>query len=132
MSGEYFAIKTLAKSTFSAIDELKSEIDLMREVDHPNIIKLVEVFEDSHSIHLVQELCTGGELFDAISQMGGLPEAQAKKIMFNLLGAVNYCHEKGIVHRDLKVGRVYRYSYSSCSHIIYMFGLAGELASSQQ
>jgi len=99
---EKFAIKTIRKAKVSKYDALKREIDILRSCDHPNIIKLVEVHEDEKSIHLVQELCTGGELFDRIIQRGHYTEHDAKQIIYKLLLAVNYCHEKGIVHRDLK------------------------------
>jgi len=101
-SGEKFAIKTIRKAKVSKYDALKREIDILRNCDHPNIIKLVEVHEDEKSIHLVQELCTGKELFDRIIARGHYTEHDAKQIMYKLLLAVHYCHEKGIVHRDLK------------------------------
>jgi calcium-dependent protein kinase len=97
-----FAIKTIRKAKVSRLEALKREIDILQQCDHPNIIKLVEVHEDEKFIHLVQELCTGGELFDRIIAAGHYTEHDAKKLMFKLLGAVNHCHAKDIVHRDLK------------------------------
>lgn len=102
VSKEKFAIKTIRKAKVSKYDALKREIDILRACDHPNIIRLVDVHEDEKSIHLVQELCTGGELFDKIIERGHYTEHDAKQIMYKLLLAVNYCHDKGIVHRDLK------------------------------
>lgn len=63
-----FAIKTIKKSKVSRIESLRREIDILRCVDHPCIIKLYDVYEDERFIHLVTELCTGGELFDRIIQ----------------------------------------------------------------
>jgi len=102
ITGEKFAIKTIRKAKVSKYDALRREIDILKSCDHPNIIRLVDVHEDEKSIHLVQELCTGGELFDRIIDRGHYTEHDAKQIMYKLLLAVNYCHEKGIVHRDLK------------------------------
>lgn len=97
-----YAIKTIRKAKVSKYDVLKKEIDILQACDHPNIIKLIEVHEDEKSIHLVQELCTGGELFDRIIERGHYTEHDAKQIIYKLLLAVNYCHSKGICHRDLK------------------------------
>lgn len=63
-----FAIKTIKKSKVSRIESLRREIEILRCVDHPCIIKLYDVYEDDRFIHLVTELCTGGELFDRIIQ----------------------------------------------------------------
>ncbi|CAN0021142.1 unnamed protein product, partial [Ascophyllum nodosum] len=65
---EGFAIKTIKKSKVSHIESLRREVEIMRCVDHPCIIKLYDVYEDDLFIHLVTELCTGGELFDRIIQ----------------------------------------------------------------
>lgn len=63
-----YAIKTIKKSKVSRIESLRREIEILRCVDHPCIIKLYDVYEDDRFIHLVTELCTGGELFDRIIQ----------------------------------------------------------------
>jgi calcium-dependent protein kinase len=77
-------------------------------MDHPNIIKLVDVYEDEKYLHLVTELCLGGELFDRIiakskSSEGHFSERDASLIIRNMLGAIEYCHTvHNICHRDLK------------------------------
>ena len=63
-----FAIKTIEKAKVGQIETLRREIEILRCVDHPRIIKLYDVYEDDRFIHLVTELCTGGELFDRIIQ----------------------------------------------------------------
>eukprot|EP00970_Alexandrium_tamarense_P005224 scaffold845_cov199-Alexandrium_tamarense.AAC.37 len=104
----WYAIKSIRKSKVGKVDVLKREIALLKEVNHPNIIKLVEVHEDQKYLHLVTELCTGGELFDRIiaktqSDEGHFSEADAAAIVRCILDAIAYCHDvKGIVHRDLK------------------------------
>ena len=74
----------------------------MRELDHPNIIKLFETFEDSKFVYLVMELCEGGELFDKIIEKGSFTESQARNYFRQMISAVNYIHSKRICHRDLK------------------------------
>ncbi|KAL3937040.1 MAG: hypothetical protein SGBAC_007766 [Bacillariaceae sp.] len=84
------------------------EIQILKEVKHPNIIALIDVFEDAKYLHLVTELCTGGELFDRIiaktqSAEGHFSEHDASQLVRDILDAIAYCHDvKGIVHRDLK------------------------------
>lgn len=107
-SREWFAIKSIRKSKVGKVDVLKREIAILKEVDHPNIIRLVEVHEDVKYLHLITELCTGGELFDRIiaktqSEEGHFSERDAANIVKCILDAIAYCHDvKQIVHRDLK------------------------------
>lgn len=64
------AIKTISKTNFDAELEIyRRELDMLRFVDHPNIIKLYEVYEDEKYIHIVTELCTGGDLFDHLVRL---------------------------------------------------------------
>jgi len=104
----WYAIKSIRKSKVSKIEVLKREIAILQEVKHPHIIELTDVFEDSKYLHLVTELCTGGELFDRIiaktkSSEGHFSEHDAACLVRDILDAIAYCHDnKGIVHRDLK------------------------------
>ncbi len=67
---EYFAIKTIRKAKVGRLEVLKREIDILRKMDHPNIIKLVDVYEDDKYLHLVTELCTGGEVNEHAVKIG--------------------------------------------------------------
>ncbi|KAH9099353.1 hypothetical protein Ae201684P_018369 [Aphanomyces euteiches] len=100
--GHKVAIKTIPKVKVSRPETLRREIEILRTVDHPNIIKLFDVFEDTRHLHLVTELCTGGELFDRIIARGHYTEADAAKLVRKILDAVKHCHDKDICHRDLK------------------------------
>mmetsp|Transcript_23723 Transcript_23723/g.53465 ORF Transcript_23723/g.53465 Transcript_23723/m.53465 type:complete len:613 (-) Transcript_23723:10-1848(-) len=80
---------------------LEEEISMMKELDHPNIAQLYEVYEEPLSIHLVLELCTGGELFDFCLE-DSVTERQVAHIMRQILAGVRYMHSKLICHRDLK------------------------------
>ena len=84
------------------MDMLKNEIAVLKDLDHPNIVKMYEFLEDEKRIYIVTEICKGGELFDEILNRSKFDEADASVVMKQLLYAINYCHKKKIVHRDLK------------------------------
>ena len=71
---------------------LRYEIDILRNLDHPNILRLHEVFEDKKQIYLVTEYCNGGELFDEIIARGRFEEKDAAQIIRQVLSAIGYCH----------------------------------------
>jgi len=74
----------------------------MKKVDHPNVLKLEEVYETDEIIALVMELVNGGELFYKIVEKGNYSEKEAAKIVRQMIKGVEYLHGKGIAHRDLK------------------------------
>jgi len=105
-TGQSRAVKAVHKSglSYEQIDpkyRLK-EIKILRTLDHPNIMRCYELFEDRSRFYIVMELCTGGELFDTISKRRVMTECDAAKVMFQLLSCVAYCHDKKVIHRDLK------------------------------
>jgi len=98
-----FAIKKITKDEEGVdIELLKREIYIMKKVDHPNILKLYEVYEDDDYFWLVLELVEGMELFDKIVDRGNYSEKDAANIVKQIVEAVKYLHEHNIVHRDLK------------------------------
>jgi calcium-dependent protein kinase len=100
-----YAVKTIPKDPKNKKNETRTlqEIRIMKDMSHPNVIKLYESFEDHRSMYLVMELCIGGELFDRIIEAGHFSEAQAGLIMKQIFEALNYMHVvKKIAHRDLK------------------------------
>lgn len=104
VTGETRAVKIMDKSKISPSEQvrLSYEIDVLRNLSHPNILRLFEVFEDSKQIYLVTEFCSGGELFDEIISKGFLSEKDAAPIIKQLLSAIAYCHNQNVCHRDLK------------------------------
>merc|ERR1740121_3181598 len=102
VTGVSRAIKTIPKSAMTNLERFRAEIAIMKVMDHPNIIKLHETFEDHKCIYLVMELCLGGELFDRIIGTGRFTEVQAAMVMQHIFRAIYYMHENHICHRDLK------------------------------
>jgi len=103
-TGEKFAVKRIKKVMVEGDDIklLRREIQIMKKVNHCNILKLFEVFEDDEEFFLVMELVTGKELFDKIVERGQYSEKDAANIVKQLVSAVEYLHANGIAHRDLK------------------------------
>ena len=99
---EIRAVKIIPKSRVKNREILDSEIKVLKQMDHPNIVRLYEVYENSRYIYLVMEMCEGGELFDKLMEMGHFSEKEAASIMTQMLEAVLFMHEKGFAHRDLK------------------------------
>ena len=85
--------------------KILDEILIMSAIDHPNIIRLEEVYESHSEICLVQELCLGGELFDRLDDQPDYhySEYECAVLVKQMLSAVRYLHSKGIMHRDLKL-----------------------------
>lgn len=98
------AVKVLRKNLLDPkeMEMLKNEIQILKDLDHPNIVKMFEFLEDEKRIYIVTEICKGGELFDEILNRSKFDERDAAIVMKQLLSAVNYCHKNNIVHRDLK------------------------------
>ena len=91
-------------STCSEADdkEIFNEINILRTLDHPNILKIFEFYSNKESYSIVTELCSGGELFNEIIDKGPFDEPYSAYVMFQILSAINYCHNMKIIHRDLK------------------------------
>jgi len=81
---------------------LRMEMDILRRVDHPNIIALHEMIEAGNKLYFVMELVTGGELFDRIVEKGSYSEEDAKILVRKIVSAIEYLHKQNIAHRDLK------------------------------
>jgi calcium-dependent protein kinase len=96
------AVKSISKAQHKNLEKLKLEIAIMKCLDHPNIIKLIESFQDNRNYYLIMELCVGGELFDRIIDAGHFTEPQAAIVMEQMLKSIFYMHSCKLCHRDLK------------------------------
>ncbi|KAM7266262.1 hypothetical protein ACFE04_004159 [Oxalis oulophora] len=129
LTGELLACKSISKDRLVTSDDTKSvklEIEIMTRLSgHPNVVDLKAVYEDEDYVHLVMELCAGGELFHWLERCGRFSETEARVIFRNLMLVVSYCHDNGIVHRDLKPENILLATKSSSSPIkLADFGLA--------
>ncbi|PON40805.1 Calcium dependent protein kinase [Trema orientale] len=101
-----FACKTIAKrklTTDEDVEDVRREIQIMHHLaGHPNVIQIVGAYEDAVAVHVVMELCAGGELFDRIIQRGHYTERKAAELARIIVGVVQACHSLGVMHRDLK------------------------------
>jgi len=96
-------VKVIDKSKVEDMNDIDREVDIMTQIsDHPNVIGLVEIFDEKKKMNLIMELVTGGELFDEIVSRGSYSEKDAATCMDTLCSTLAVLHEKQIVHRDLK------------------------------
>lgn len=86
--------------------EMEHEVNLLRNTDHPNILKVYEQYDDYNNIDIVTEVCSGGELSDLFKINNNITEKTIASIINQILYALVYCHGKNIIHRDLKEANV--------------------------
>jgi len=90
------------EASLQANETLQREIKVMKELDHPNICKLLATFEQDRTMYFIMELCEGGEVFDRIIENGFITEAVCADIISQVAAALAYVHARGIAHRDIK------------------------------
>ena len=120
---QLLALKEISKDRVDELflKEMRNEVAILRTLDHPNIVRVYDMFESKRAIYMVMEYCKGGDLFTRVPYT----EAQAAKIMTKLLSAIAYCHERKIIHRDLKMENAMFESKSEDAEIkLIDFGLS--------
>ncbi len=126
-SNKKYACKSIDKTKLPSkkIANLIREIETLSMVDHPNIIKYYETYNDPKYFHIIMEYCTGGELFERILQKKRFNENLVCALIFKIASAIHHCHSLGIVHRDLKPENILFENKSDFSEIkIIDFGLS--------
>ncbi|XP_069990848.1 MAP/microtubule affinity-regulating kinase 3 isoform X38 [Penaeus vannamei] len=103
-TGKEVAIKIIDKTQLNpgSLQKLFREVRIMKILDHPNIVKLFQVIETERTLYLVMEYASGGEVFDYLVFHGRMKEKEARAKFRQIVSAVQYCHQKKIIHRDLK------------------------------
>ncbi|OMJ65827.1 hypothetical protein SteCoe_37563 [Stentor coeruleus] len=105
-SGDKRVVKIISKASLpeSVIKSgsVLDEVNIMKELDHPNLPRIYEFFEDEKYFYIILEFCKGGDLFEKIVELHKFEEAKAAEIMSQIFSGINYLHSKGIVHRDIK------------------------------
>jgi calcium/calmodulin-dependent protein kinase I len=102
-TGNKYAVKIIHKSNVGQdMARLQTEMEILKKVNHPNIISLKEIIDTKNCLFIVTELVTGGELFDKIVELGQYSEKDAATLVSKMVSAIDYLHDINIVHRDLK------------------------------
>uniref|UniRef100_A0A7N0V1U6 non-specific serine/threonine protein kinase n=1 Tax=Kalanchoe fedtschenkoi TaxID=63787 RepID=A0A7N0V1U6_KALFE len=105
-TGMKYACKSISKRKLASeadVEDVRREIQIMHHLaGHPNVISIKGAYEDAVAVHVVMELCTGGELFDRIIKRGHFTERKAARLARTIVGVIETCHSLGVMHRDLK------------------------------
>ena len=134
------AMKIINKDKMSLGSEeeeaLINEINVVKSLDHPNIMKVYEFFNKDNSLYIISELLSGGELLDKINEAGSLNEDVSSFLMKQIFSAVDFCHQKGIIHRDLKPENILIESEEEANKEFFTvkiidFGTSGKLKSGE-
>ncbi|KAK9077153.1 hypothetical protein SSX86_005489 [Deinandra increscens subsp. villosa] len=126
VSGEEFACKILQKGE----EIVHKEVEIMQHLSgHPGVVALKAVYEDAQSFHLVMELCSGGRLLDQMREDGLFSEQKAANLMKELMLVLKYCHDMGVIHRDVKPDNILISASGSIK--LADFGLAARIANGQ-
>jgi len=101
-TGKLCAIKILKKPSGSKMALVRTEVDILKQINHPYIVRCYDVIDTETKVYFMMELMSGGELFDRIVDKGHFTEKDAIGVSIKLIDSINYLHSKGIAHRDLK------------------------------
>jgi len=132
-TGEFAAVKFVPKSSFRQISDLQrvfQEIQAMRNLKHPNVIRILDVADHPDSICFIMEFAAGGELRGYVERMSFLSEEESRNFFKQIVRAVHYIHSKKIIHRDLKLENILLDGQNRCK--IVDFGLSDYVSSKER
>ena len=104
-SDQLFAIKCISKQSILRSrmgSQVKKEISIMKDLDHPNIVRILEVLMSTEYLYIVMDFVSGGELYAKITKGGRLSNTACRRYVRQLCSALNYCHSRNVCHRDIK------------------------------
>ena len=108
-SREIVAVKVISKAKAAELGVMArvvNEVSLHARMRHPNVVDLLDFFEDDDTVCLVMEPCTGGDLYTLLQRRGPLPYSEVQRLGAQLLSAIAYMHSQGVLHRDLKLSNL--------------------------
>jgi calcium-dependent protein kinase len=100
--GKEFAMKIIEKSPYCVSKEINNEINILKKLDHPNILKILEFHSTEDKFYIITDFCPEGELYNEISNKKEFSESEAAFIIYQILSAIRYCHKMRVIHRDIK------------------------------
>ena len=100
--GKDYAMKIIKKSPYSNTKQINNEIEILKKLDHPNILKILEFHLTEDKFYIITDYCKDGELFGELEKKNSFTEKEASFIIYQILQAVRYCHKMRVVHRDIK------------------------------
>lgn len=132
LTNNYYAVKCFKKeyilTQMKGKESLINEISIMRKINHPNLLKIYEVYESDNSIYIVLDLIEGGELFARLTSKAYYDEEKLAKLLANLLSPLAHLHKLHIIHRDLKPENILLKSKESDTDIVIAdFGLSTDI-----
>lgn len=133
ITGECRAVKVTKKEDleFGERKKLLQEIEILKELDHPSISRIIDIFEDKKKFYFVQEYLSGGALFDSLIQNVGFTENASALIIRQALSAVSYLHNKKIAHRDIKPDNILFESVDSLNIKLMDFGNSRKMGNNE-
>ena len=100
--GNLFAMKIIEKSPYTYVGHIQNEINILKKLDHPYILKVLQFHFTDDKIYIITDYCPEGELFNEIAKKKVFSEREAAYIIYQVLTAIRYCHKMNVVHRDVK------------------------------
>ena len=107
------------------VNSIYKEANSIKKLRHKNIVELYHAFVEGKQLIMIMELARGGELMEYVQKKGKLDEIEARKILLQIVNAIQYCHSSGVVHRDLKLENILFKDVEDLSIKVIDFGIAG-------
>lgn len=107
------------------VNSIYKEANSIKKLRHKNIVELYHAFVEGKQLIMIMELAKGGELMEYVAGKGKLEEKEARKILLQIVNAIQYCHSYGVVHRDLKLENILFKDVEDLYVKVIDFGISG-------